>query len=51
MRRSTQFSLDRKSNTPIGVADVDAALDEMLFSGGRLNAALLGASSALTDGK
>jgi hypothetical protein len=29
-------------------ADVDAALDEMLFSGGRLNAALPGASGART---
>jgi histone H3/H4 len=46
MRRSTQFALERGSKTVITSADVDAALDEMLFTGGRLNAALLGASEA-----
>lgn len=46
MRRSTQFALERETDTSVAPADVDAALDEMLFSGGRLNAALLGASGA-----
>jgi hypothetical protein len=44
MRRATQYALDRGSEAAVTSRDVDAALDEMLFSGGRLNAALLGAS-------
>jgi hypothetical protein len=42
MRRAAQFRLERDGSGPLLVDDVDAALDEMLFSGGRLNLALLG---------
>jgi hypothetical protein len=45
MRRSGQFQLERDGTGPLTVADVDAALDEMLFSGGTLNRVLLGAAS------
>ncbi len=45
MRRSVQFALERATSPEIEAADVEAALDELLFSGGRLNAALLGATS------
>jgi hypothetical protein len=44
MRRSTQFHLERSETKEIELADVEAALDEMLFSGGSLNLKLLGAS-------
>lgn len=46
MRRSVQFALERGDDASITNVDVDAALDEMLFTGGRLNAALLGAGDA-----
>ena len=44
MRRSGQFQLERDGSGPLTVEDVDAALDEMLFSGGTLNRVLLGAA-------
>jgi len=47
MRRAAQFALERGGANELAIADVDAALDELLFSGGRLNAALLGAAGAL----
>jgi SpoVK/Ycf46/Vps4 family AAA+-type ATPase len=43
MRRSAQFALERDPEPGLTRLDVDAALDELLFSGGKLNAALLGA--------
>jgi ATP-dependent 26S proteasome regulatory subunit len=43
MRRSAQFALERGGEPTLTAADVDAALEELLFAGGRLNAALLGA--------
>lgn len=43
MRRSVQFQLERDGTGPMTTADVDAALDEMLFRGGALNLKLLGA--------
>jgi len=46
MRRSAQFALSRGQKREITVVDLDAAIDEMLFTGGRLNAALLGALDA-----
>jgi ATP-dependent 26S proteasome regulatory subunit len=49
MRRSTQFALERHSHPAIAPADVEAALEELLFAGGRLNAALLGAIDARPD--
>jgi energy-coupling factor transporter ATP-binding protein EcfA2 len=51
MRRSAQLALDHGPQTEVTLADVDAALDELLFSGGRLNAALLGALGARPDGE
>jgi hypothetical protein len=42
MRRSAQFHLERSESGEIGPEDVEAALDELLFSGGSLNAKLLG---------
>lgn len=47
MRRSVQFWLERNSHDPqISVADVNAALEEMLFKGGSLNVTLLGGAGA-----
>lgn len=43
LRRIIQFHIERNSNAEINRADVDLALDEMLFSGGSLNLKLLGA--------
>ena len=42
MRRIIQFHIERESEGEIDRQDVDAALDEMLFSGGKLNLKLLG---------
>jgi ATP-dependent 26S proteasome regulatory subunit len=42
MRRSVQFHLERSDNGVLELADVENALEEMLFSGGSLNARLLG---------
>lgn len=43
MRRATQFSVERDENSRLTHADLDLALDEMLFKGGSLNRKLLGA--------
>ena len=42
MRRSVQFHLERSDSGRIELPDVEAALEEMLFSGGSLNRKLLG---------
>ena len=42
MRRSAQFQLERDGSGGLSVEDVEAALDELLFSGGSLNRKLLG---------
>jgi ATPase family associated with various cellular activities (AAA) len=42
MRRSAQFSLDNDHAGQLTLNDLTSALDEMLFSGGLLNAKLLG---------
>ena len=44
MRRSVQFALERAASPEIETTDIESALDELLFSGGRSNAALLGAT-------
>ena len=49
MRRAAQFALHRDDGATIGAADVDEALEELLFAGGRLNAALLGAAGAVSE--
>lgn len=46
MRRSAQYALQRGGRSEVTERDVDAALEELLFAGGRLNAALLGALGA-----
>lgn len=42
MRRAAQFNLERSGNGTLTEADVDAALEELLFAGGTLNCSLLG---------
>jgi hypothetical protein len=52
MRRSIQFNLECRTNgdaVKILQNDVDQAIEEMLFSGGTLNRALLGADGAEPD--
>ncbi len=44
MRRITQYSLERNGDGELQLADVENALDEMLFRGGTLNLKLLGAA-------
>jgi ATPase family associated with various cellular activities (AAA) len=46
MRRSAQFYLQAKRNGSLTAKDADAALEEMLFTGGALNRKLLGATEA-----
>jgi ATP-dependent 26S proteasome regulatory subunit len=45
MRRVNQWHIERDGGTEINRADVDSALDEMLFKGGSLNLKLLGAAA------
>jgi hypothetical protein len=42
MRRAAQFHLERSESGRVELADVEAALNEMLFTGGSLNRKLLG---------
>jgi ATP-dependent 26S proteasome regulatory subunit len=42
MRRSAQYQLQTGKDGPLALAHAEAALDEMLFSGGSLNLKLLG---------
>lgn len=49
MRRAAQFCLQSGGGSVLQQRNVDAALEEMLFSGGSLNARLLGASGMSTD--
>lgn len=42
MRRAAQFQIERDGSRGMDSSDVDNALDELLFSGGSLNRALLG---------
>ncbi|MET4390595.1 ATP-dependent Clp protease adapter protein ClpS [Bradyrhizobium sp. F1.4.3] len=50
MRRLAQASLARDGGNSIVSVDIDEALDDMLFSGGRLNARLLGGAQAMAAG-
>jgi len=45
MRRSAQFVLLRGQQRSLTIADVDAALEEIVFLGGALNLKLLGADA------
>lgn len=47
MRRSVQFHLEHNGTDTVSREDVDNALDEMLFHGGKLNLKLLGATSRI----
>ncbi len=42
MRRSAQFQMEAGDSAALDAASVDAAIEEMLFTGGTLNAKLLG---------
>ncbi|HEX5138093.1 MAG TPA: AAA family ATPase [Planctomycetota bacterium] len=47
VRRAAQFQIERdESAAEVSMSDIDAALDELLFSGGSLNRKLLGADAA-----
>jgi cell division protease FtsH len=50
MRRSMQFHLERSDDNLLELADVESALEEMIFSGGSLNAKLLGAAVGQEEG-
>ncbi|MCK1388939.1 ATP-dependent Clp protease adaptor ClpS [Bradyrhizobium sp. 21] len=50
MRRLAQGSIARDGGNSVISADIDEALDDMLFSGGRLNAQLLGGAQAMAIG-
>ena len=50
MRRLAQASLARDGGNSVTSADIDEALDDMLFSGGHLNARLLGGAQAMVTG-
>ncbi|WP_199590190.1 hypothetical protein [Bremerella cremea] len=47
MRRSVQFHLEHNGSETVSREDVENALDEMLFHGGKLNLKLLGATSRI----
>jgi len=49
MRRSAQFHLERNGTRTLDLADVERALEEMLFSGGSLNLKLLGAEERISN--
>lgn len=42
MRRAAQFQLERDGTGELAEADIDSALEELLFAGGSLNCSLLG---------
>jgi hypothetical protein len=44
MRRSAQYGLQNGGSNALGLQALDAALEEMLFTDGSLNAKLLGAA-------
>jgi cell division protease FtsH len=51
MRRTSQFAIERSGQDPtIERADIDSALNEMLFLGGNLNLSILGANSSACTG-
>jgi ATP-dependent Clp protease adapter protein ClpS len=50
MRRMAQSAIARDEGQSVMVADIDEALDDMLFSGGRLNIKLLGGAQEMAAG-
>jgi tetratricopeptide (TPR) repeat protein len=51
MRRSTQFHLERADSGRAELQDVEAALDELLFTGGSLNRKLLGGNVEASEAR
>ena len=49
MRRASQYYLDDQDSKALGIRHIDDALQEMLFSGGRLNVKLLGGNEELIE--
>jgi cell division protease FtsH len=49
MRRSAQFLIESDGEGDLSLQHIELALDEMLFSGGSLNAKLLGAAARSSD--
>jgi hypothetical protein len=47
MRRIAQSSLARDDGNSVTSDDIDEALDDMLFTGGRLNVKLLGGAQEM----
>ncbi len=50
MRRTAQACVGRGGGKTVTVADINEALDDMLFSGGRLNVKLLGGAQEIPTG-
>ena len=50
MRRVAQASIARDNGTTVESADISEALDDMLFTGGRLNVKLLGGARQMSGG-
>ena len=50
MRRIAQASIARDGGTTVEVDDIDEALDDMLFAGGKLNVTLLGGAQEMVGG-
>ena len=51
MRRVAQASIARGGGTDVQSRDIAEALDDMLFTGGKLNIKLLGGALELADGR
>ena len=49
MRRAAQYYIQNNCKGLLHLREVDGALEEMLFSGGSLNASLLGASGVARE--
>jgi hypothetical protein len=49
MRRAAQYYIQNNCSGPLHLQEVEGALEEMLFSGGSLNASLLGASGVVRE--
>ena len=50
MRRIAQASILRDGGSTVESGDISEALDDMLFTGGRLNVKLLGGAQEMADG-
>jgi hypothetical protein len=50
MRRVAQASIARDGGTTVETGDISEALDDMLFTGGKLNIKLLGGAQEMAAG-